>query len=90
VAKKYTIVTLDDKDKYYLADEKKHKGVKYFLANELENYTLTNQTFIFTEIKEVDDIYLEILEDENLLEILNKKFAGSYAELAKLVGIKLK
>jgi len=80
------IVTIEDNYKYYLADDTIYNGVKYYLANTLdENEDITEQSFFFKERKEGNDIFLDVVEDEEIIKYLFNVFvANTVTELEAL------
>ena len=74
-----TVVTLDGQDKYYLADEYIENGIKFFIANKLdENSELTDETCIFSEETDETGVYLDEVDDEEVKERLLAIFASNF------------
>ena len=75
------IVTLDGKTKYFLADETVQAGIKYFLANKLdEKENLTENSDILKETKNGDDTFLNSVEDKELFSYLSAVFTANLIE----------
>ena len=56
-----TIVEMENGENFYIADETVQNGVKYYLANKVdENDEPTTDTKIFKETLDGNDIYLTI------------------------------
>ncbi len=73
-----TIVTLEGNEKYYLADETVQNGIKYFLANKLdENEEITTEACIFEEIKDGEDFYLDEVTDAEKMKYLTAVFTSN-------------
>ena len=73
------IVTLDEKEKYFLVYETIYNNKKYFMANKLdENNEPTGESIILEEIKYDSDIYLEIVKDLNTLNFLSTYFTAGF------------
>ena len=74
-----TVVTLEDNNKYFLADQVINDNIKYFLANLLdENEEMTEKSMIFKEtINEDGKSFLEEVNDQNLNNLLIAMFANS-------------
>ncbi|MDD4187553.1 MAG: hypothetical protein PHX04_02145 [Bacilli bacterium] len=73
-----TIVTLEEKEKYYLADMTIQNDVKYFLANKLDdNEDLMKESCIFEEVLDGDDIYLDEVLDINKIKYLTTIFTSN-------------
>ena len=77
--KKDMIVTLDGKDRYYLADKIKKNKVNYFLANLLdENKEQTEKSYIFKETIYGEDVYLEEVKDEKTINLIAFEFTKRF------------
>ncbi|NLL02019.1 MAG: hypothetical protein GX265_03255 [Mollicutes bacterium] len=73
-----SIVTLEDNEKYYLADETVQNGIKYFLANKLdETEEITTEAYIFEEIKDGEDFYLDEVTDVEKMKYLTAVFTSN-------------
>lgn len=80
--KKDTIVTLDEQDKWYLSDETSQNGNKYFLALKVdENEKPLDESKIFMEEIDGDDIYLVEVEDEETLKYLGAVFISNFRDI---------
>jgi len=74
-----TIVTLEDGERYYLADETVQNGIKYFLANKLDGEdNLTEESFIFQETVDGADTYLDLVEDETVSNYIAAVFTANF------------
>jgi hypothetical protein len=74
-----TIVTLDEKDRWYLSEETEQNGVKYFLALEIgEDDEPTDKSKIFKEEIDGDDTYLTEVDDEDTLKFLGAVFITKF------------
>jgi len=73
-----TIVTLENKEMYYLADETFQNNIKYFLANQVdEDDELLNEAYVFEE-KEIDGkASLKKVEDMDTLNFVMAIFASN-------------
>jgi len=79
--KPQAIVTLDEKDKYYLADVTEYNNVRYFIANKLdEQEELTEESCIFEEIKDGNDFYLDKVTDPEIGKYLATVFVANVLE----------
>ena len=69
------IITLDDNEKYLLLLDTIQEGHKFFYANKLnQNEENTNDYEIFEEVKEDNDTFMEIVEDEEVKNFLINVF----------------
>lgn len=74
-----TIVTFDDNEKYYLADETVQNNQKYFLGNKLdENEEPTLESVIFKESVENGETYLEELTSGDEHDYISAVFLSNY------------
>ena len=72
---KDTIVTLDENDRWYLAEETTQDGKKYFLAVIVdENNEPGDISKIYEEEKENGEYYLTEVTDEKILNYLTAVF----------------
>lgn len=73
------IIVLDNNDKFTLLAETDKDNSKYFLAGKFrENDELdTKQFFIFKEVVEGEEKYIELVNDQKLITELSKKFESS-------------
>ena len=63
-----TIVEMENGENFYIADETVQNGVKYYLANKVdENDEPTTDTKIFKETLDGNDIYLDVVKDETFM-----------------------
>lgn len=76
---KDTIITLDDNTTYALLDETIIDNKKYFFALKLdENNNPTTDYEIFENEEEDGEIYMNILEDEDLKQSIMVEFTNNY------------
>ena len=74
-----TIVTLEDGYRYYLTDETVQNGIKYFLANRLDdNNELTEDSFIFEETIKDGDSYLYVVTDQQMVNYITAVFTANF------------
>ncbi len=77
------IVTLDDNEKYLLLMDSVQEGHKFFYANKLTNDEKTTSEYeLFEETKEGDDIYLSIIDDDEIREFLITVFTSDLLDTA--------
>ncbi len=73
------IVTIDEKENWYLSEETEQNGTKYYLATKVDsNDEPEFVSQIFKEVKDGEDIYLKKVEDENELKYLSAIFITKY------------
>ena len=77
---KDTIITLDDNVEYALLDKIIIDGKKYFFAIKLDKETKnpTTEYEIFEEEKENNEIYMNLVEDNEFKEMLFVEFTNNY------------
>ena len=75
-----TIVEMENRETFYIADETVPTGVKYYLANKVdENDEPTTDTKIFKETLDGNDIYLDVVKDESELNYLGAIFLANFS-----------
>ena len=75
-----TIVEMENGENFYIADETVQNGVKYYLANKVdENDEPTTDTKIFKETLDGNDIYLDVVKDESELNYLGAIFLANFS-----------
>ena len=73
------IVTLEEKEKYFLVYETIYNNIKYFMANKLdEKDEPTGESIILEEIKCEDGIYLDSISNEKTLNFLSTYFTAGF------------
>lgn len=79
---KDTIITLDDNTTYALLDETIIDNKTYFFALKLdENNNPTTEYEIFENEEEDGEIYMNILENEDLKQSIMVEFTNNYMKL---------
>ena len=79
---KDTIITLDDNTTYALLDETIIDNKKYFFALKLdENNNPTTEYEIFENEEEDGEIYMNVLENEDLKQSIMVEFTNNYMNL---------
>lgn len=79
---KDTIITLDDNTTYALLDETIIDNKKYFFALKLdENNNPTTEYEIFENEEEDGEIYMNVLENEDLKQSIMVEFTNNYMKL---------
>ena len=77
--KKDMIITLEDNTEYALMDESLVEGKKYFFAVKLDAKGNPIKDFeVFEEYKDGKDIFMDVVEDENLKKALLVDFTNNY------------
>lgn len=77
----HKVVTIDNGNKYYLADVTEQNGNRYFLANKLDDKdNLTDDSSIMIEVKEDGKCYLKLVEDEKIINYLSAVFVTKLGE----------
>ncbi len=75
-----TIVEMYNGENFYIADETLQNGVKYYLANKVdENDEPTEESKIFKETLDGNDIYLDVVKDENELNYITAIFLANFS-----------
>ena len=72
------IITLDDNSMYVLLSESIRDGIKYFLASELINNVPSDNYAIFKEVVNQNELYVEVLHDVKLQDLLIEDFENKY------------
>ena len=74
------IIVLDNNEQYTLLKETEKDGNKYYFAAGVDQDGHVNQNIlvILKLIKEEDGDYVEIVEDEDLLNELSEKFKDTF------------
>lgn len=82
------VVTLDDNEKWGLSDETVQNNVKYYLGVKLDdNEEPTEESKIFMEEKEGEDVFLTEVEDKDVYNHLSAIFVSKYNDKAdELLG----
>lgn len=77
-----TIVEMHNGENFYIADETLQNGVKYYLANKVdENDVPTEESKIFKETLEGNDIYLDVVKDEGELNYITAVFLANFSNM---------
>ena len=72
------IITLEDNERFFLAELVEHNGSRYFLAASLdEQDEPTEEMHILEEIQEDDEYSVEKVEDEKLIAHLSSVFTSN-------------
>lgn len=84
------IITLDNKNKYALLDEININKVKYYYAIKLEYKTEKPSTEyeILEEEKNGKDVYMNILKDGEIRELVLAEFANKYINFVNEINQK--
>lgn len=73
------VVTLEGNENWYLSDETEQNNIKYYLGVKLdENEEPTNESRIFMEEREGEDVFLTEVEDKQVFNYLSAIFASKY------------
>ncbi|MBR4231176.1 MAG: DUF1292 domain-containing protein [Bacilli bacterium] len=74
------IIVLDNNEQYTLLKETEKDGNKYYFAAGVDQEGHVNQSIlvILKLIKEEDGDYVEVVEDEDLLNELSEKFKDTF------------
>lgn len=76
------IVEMENGENFYIADETLQNGVKYYLANKVdENDEPTEESKIFKETLEGNNIYLDVVKDEDELNYITAIFLANFSNM---------